>query len=380
MKVAAIAGRPNTYRVESESRPHVLYTVQIARCQGDLRAVCNCLAARNVHGCKHEWRIRKMAEAAEVQTETTTAIVVAPQGGENLPAELAPIEVVQRIAAVFPTRDEIAVMNSLAATVVLARGHAVPAAIDSPQKAFAVMLAGWELGIRPMTAFRHMFVLNGKVELDGQAMMGVVMARDPSARFVFHTYTSECVEATISRATIEPITVRYTLEDAKTADLLAKGPWKTFGRDMLTWACVKRLCRLGAPNLINAIDGLGTGMADAYYEPGATLNDAPPPEPDPDDPRWKGGKVLIAAIQAGRLKHSVEGAEITEFLGQNNMGAVKRWLAARPKASVDDLMLAIVADRNTKRLAIEAAAAAERDADPIDGESRDISSDSQPVT
>ena len=52
----------------------------------------------------------------------------------------------------------------------------------------AVMLAGWEVGAKPMTALRHMFVVNGRTEPDAQLMMGIVKARDPSARFQFQEF------------------------------------------------------------------------------------------------------------------------------------------------------------------------------------------------
>jgi hypothetical protein len=150
----------------------------------------------------------------------------------------------------------------LARSVVNARGHAVPAAVDTPAKAFAIMLAGWEVGAKPMTALRHMFVINGRTEPDAQLMMGIVKARDPSARFVFHSRADDLCDVELFRGGRPVVRLAYTAADAERAGLLKKGgPWTQYRKDMMAWAAVKRVCRLGAPDLINAISGVDVGEA-----------------------------------------------------------------------------------------------------------------------
>lgn len=376
--------RPNVYRVQSESASNV-YTVQVAEYNGQRVAVCNCLGYLSGK-CKHEWRVRQMAnpetdtpatEAEGTEPEQTTAVAIRGQAV----ADLAPVEV-HVVQAMMPTRDEVAVMNMLASSVAGARGHAVPAAIDSPHKAFAVMLAGWELGIRPMTAFRHLFVVNGKVDVDGQAMMGIVTAKDPSARFYFEVADAQRCKVRLTRAGRPPVTVEYTVEDAEKSGQKGKsGPWVQYTRDMLVWAAVKRLCRLGAPELINAIEGLATGLADALYEPptvekpddaGQVSAMTSAPMLPPGDPR---GENLPARVKEARIKHGVEAHDLADFLGENSVGAVKRWLAERPKADVDDLMVALKAERQR----VADLAAAEADTEPLDdpGEYRELTEGEQ---
>jgi len=174
---------------------------------------------------------------------------------------LVPIEVSPPVA-VLPTRPEIGIMTELARSVVNARGHAVPAAVDTPAKAFAIMLAGWEVGAKPMTALRHMFVINGRTEPDAQLMMGIVKARDPSARFVFHSRADDLCDVELFRGGRPVVRLAYTAADAERAGLLKKGgPWTQYRKDMMAWAAVKRVCRLGAPDLINAISGVDVGEA-----------------------------------------------------------------------------------------------------------------------
>src|SRR5207244_565354 len=139
----------------------------------------------------------------------------------------------------------------------------------------AVLLAGWELGVKPMTAFRHIFVVNGRTEPDAQVMMGLVRAKDPSAQFIFHQYTAEYCDVELRRGGESVIRVMYTIDDAIRSGQTAKGgPWKQYPRDMCAWAAVKRACRLGAPDLVNAIPSVMEGDAADLLEEN---DDLPPP-------------------------------------------------------------------------------------------------------
>jgi hypothetical protein len=175
---------------------------------------------------------------------------------------LVPIKVEPPVT-MLPTMSEIQIMGTLARSVIGARGHAVPASIDSPAKAFAVMLAGFEMGARPMTALRHIFVINGRTEPDAQLMMGIVKARDPSAQFVFHSRAEDLCDVELFRGGRPVVRLAYTAADAERAGLLKKGgPWTQYRKDMMAWAAVKRVCRLGASDLINAISGVDVGEAE----------------------------------------------------------------------------------------------------------------------
>ena len=81
---------------------------------------------------------------------TTTDIAVKEQGPGQ---ELAPISV-QLPATSVPRPDELNVMKSIAMEAIKAKGM-VPSNVDTAEKAFAIMLAGWELGAKPMTSLRH---------------------------------------------------------------------------------------------------------------------------------------------------------------------------------------------------------------------------------
>ncbi len=171
-------------------------------------------------------------------------------------------------AALLPTSVELQLMGSIARMAVEAAGHSIPAHLNTPGKVMAVLLSGFEAGLRPMTALRHRHIVNGRVEFSAQALAGIVMAKEPG--ITFEVVSRSPVTAAVrfrrpSRGV--DATYEHTLEMAKTAGLLRKdGPWHTYPADMLVWACVKRLVRLYASDLANNIGGGGVGAASALLD------------------------------------------------------------------------------------------------------------------
>jgi hypothetical protein len=232
---------PKLYRVHSRDAFGPVYHVQIL----NGIAICNCPGYSNNGHCWHQGEGLKMNERED--PPETMALV---------PIQVNPPE------AALPSVQEINIMALIAGRAAKAEGL-VPKAIQTEDQAFAVMLAGWEVGAKPMTALRHIFVVNGRTEPDAQLMMGIVRAKDSSARFVFHTRTTQVCDVELWRRGRSIVRIQYSLQDAKTSGQLAKGgPWHLYPADMLSWAAVKRACRLGAPDLINAISGVDVGEAE----------------------------------------------------------------------------------------------------------------------
>jgi hypothetical protein len=237
-----------TTRYRSRTQPGVSYKTDTHDGEG----ICDCPGFRSWGHCFHV-----DLEKEQGMTDNEKAVAIRDEGDEP-PAPMA-LTIPERT---LPTSGELAVMGQIAKTLASVRGHSVPKEIDSPAKAAAVILAGWEVGLKPMTAFRRIFVVNGRTELDAQALMGVVKAKDQSAEFIFHEYTATGCTVELRRGDKTVVTASYTLEDATKSGQVAKGgPWKQYPRDMCAWAAVKRACRLGAPDLINAIPAVDVGAA-----------------------------------------------------------------------------------------------------------------------
>lgn len=167
---------------------------------------------------------------------------------------------VQPPNAALPTKDEMAMMTMLSRSVIQAKGL-IPAQLDTPEKAFAVLLAGWELGVKPMTALRHLFIVGGKVEPDAQIMAGILASKEPDSRIEVVALTDDSCTMRIERPS-RGVRAEYTyaLADARKAQLVKPGSnWDKFPKDMMRWAATKRLCRAYAPDIINAIADVGAG-------------------------------------------------------------------------------------------------------------------------
>lgn len=165
---------------------------------------------------------------------------------------LVPVEVRPPVT-ILPTKDEWTTIISIANQLGQHAKDLLPRGIDTPGKVLAVALKGREIGVPPMAALAHMFVVNGKVDMDAQLMMGVIRARDPRIDFEWLQRDEQGCRVLLHRPGKQPVEGKYTQADAIHAGQWDKEVWKKFPKDMLAWAAVKRACRFGAPEYVNAL-------------------------------------------------------------------------------------------------------------------------------
>ena len=178
-----------------------LYTVWVL---GD-RACCNCLGARTgwVRHCYHEKEVIEMTQAL------TT---IRPEDA----AALTPVKV-SRPRSLVPHPSDLQAYVLIARNAPQAAGFALPKGVNHPAKAFAIMLSGYELGIGPMTAMRHITAVNGRTEPDAQLMMGICLANDATCEFNWKELSDTVATVEIVRQGTSRGEFTYTLEHAKQA-------------------------------------------------------------------------------------------------------------------------------------------------------------------
>lgn len=320
-------------RVPSRTTPGAFHRVLVGI---DGKTTCTCAAGEYRGDC---WA-QKYVREERMTNEHSQALV---------PIKVAPP------AAMLPTQAELNVIGTLARTVIGARGHAVPENIDTPAKAAAIMLAGFELGVRPMTALRHVMVIKGKTEPDAQLMLGILQARESDARI-------EIVELTDEKCTMRILRPRrginaeytYTLKDAERAGLTRPSRsgepsnWTKFPKDMLRWAVTKRLCRAYAPDIINSISSIDVGEVEelmdaldeaqpepAYIEAATTpvaVNELYNPGDEPEDVDPATGEILDAEPAQGDVAPFTRLMDAQEWVTQ---------AARKAKYSTTDVMEAL---------------------------------------
>jgi hypothetical protein len=121
----------------------------------------------------------------------------------------------------------------------LASSNMVPKQYQGkPQDILVCVQWGFELGLAPMQALQNISVINGKPSVYGDAAMALVQAsavcEDVEEFFENEGSTNPIAVCIASRKGRKPVTVRFSVEDAKRAGLWGKqGPWSAYPKRMM---------------------------------------------------------------------------------------------------------------------------------------------------
>lgn len=107
-----------------------------------------------------------------------------------------------------------------------------------PQDIMVCVQWGQEIGLAPMQALQNIAVINGKPSVYGDAMMALVQS-SPQCEGIEESIEGEGTVNPVAvciahRKGRKPVTVRFSVEDAKRAGLWGKqGPWQAYPKRML---------------------------------------------------------------------------------------------------------------------------------------------------
>lgn len=275
------------FKYESKTEPGKFWTTVVERGQ----AVCDCIGYVNHGKCHHQDDSLAQVKAALGETLMGERSLVAAAAPKHTAIPARPT--VRTPHAMMPSRDEIRSMIDLSNALARGAGVMIPKHYDKSEKVFAAAYFGWELGVPVMTVLRHTFVINGRIEPDAQLMMGLVIARDPTAEFRWkvgpdallgaevelwlrgnHVSTGKWLPSDAERSGQLKMPRKKVVtgwkpgrngRDVPEFEMDAQGKyvmvdepgnWQLWPSDMYAWAAVKRACRFGASHLINAIEGM----------------------------------------------------------------------------------------------------------------------------
>ena len=130
----------------------------------------------------------------------------------------------------------------------------LPKHIQSPEAAFALMVAGRELGLLAMQSIRSFHLIEGKIAMPAELILARVK-RSPECLYF------RLVESTATRAEYvtqrkgepHPTAMAFTIEEAHAAGLTGKDNWRKYGPAMLRARCVSALCRAVYPESVLGI-------------------------------------------------------------------------------------------------------------------------------
>lgn len=131
---------------------------------------------------------------------------------------------------------------------VFVKSGLLPQSVKTAETALAIMLAGREMGLPPMQSFRGLYVVNGQVTMSAQHMAAKLI--EAGVVYIIREMTADACEIEFRRSNGMHLAYRYTMEDAKTAQLTDKDNWKKFAKDMLYNRCMALGARKVAPDVL----------------------------------------------------------------------------------------------------------------------------------
>ena len=121
---------------------------------------------------------------------------------------------------------------------VIHRSHTAPKGMTTPESIMVAIIAGAGLKLNPFAALQSVAVINGKVTVYGDAVIGLVRSSG-QMEWIKETITGEgdkmVATCTVKRRSDpEPISESFSMADAKRAKLTGKaGPWQEYPQRML---------------------------------------------------------------------------------------------------------------------------------------------------
>jgi hypothetical protein len=215
----------------------------------------------------------------------------------------------------------------------------LPKAIATPEQAITIAMAGRELGLSPMTSFRSIHLIEGKITMSADLMAGLALSRIPGARLdVVHTDNGRSV-VEAQRPGSKPVTITFTIEDAQRAGLTGKDNWKKYPAAMLRARAIAGAARAAFPDVF-----LGVYTPDEI-------------EPEPVAPvQFEAAPADATTLDA--MLSAIESAATESELQQASDAAKRAWrtLSESARARVK----AAVHEARARLAAIDAVAEAER--------------------
>lgn len=124
-----------------------------------------------------------------------------------------------------------------------------PRAVNTAEKAIAVMLAGRELGLPPMQSIRAISIVDGKPTLSAETMLALAYQRVPGLAVEVRS-SNEGATVTGNRPGGPSVTVSFTKADATAAGLLGKDNWRKYPAAMFRARAISAWCRVVTPDAI----------------------------------------------------------------------------------------------------------------------------------
>jgi hypothetical protein len=130
------------------------------------------------------------------------------------------------------------------------KSGALPAHINNAPKLMMILQTGVELGLKPMQAINSLYIVNGRIAMSAQAMLGKLL--QSGVKLDWKTDSPTACEVEFSGLERPTYTGKFTIEEAQKAGLVKPGsPWQTYPAAMLRARAVSIGARVFCPDIIS---------------------------------------------------------------------------------------------------------------------------------
>jgi hypothetical protein len=164
--------------------------------------------------------------------------------------------------AEIAVRDSSALMPStieekLKMAGLLAKSGLVPQGLNTPEKVFAALQWGHELGLSPMSSVNNVVVINGRPTLSADIMHALARSNREYGGIVWKSRTQDKAEVEITRispnGTSEKYTGYFDKAMAEAAGLLGKDTYKKYPDRMYRARALSRACKEAFPDVFSGV-------------------------------------------------------------------------------------------------------------------------------
>lgn len=135
---------------------------------------------------------------------------------------------------------------------VLVKSGFLPAAINTPEKALAIMQKGKELGIPPMEALSSINVIQGKPSVSPQLMLALARRTGELIDLKMDA-NDKGATVTVTRKGQSPYTTSFGVKEATEMGLINKDNYKKQPAVMYQWRAVAQNLRVTFPDAISGL-------------------------------------------------------------------------------------------------------------------------------
>ena len=130
----------------------------------------------------------------------------------------------------------------------------LPKWISSHEAAFAIMVAGKEIGLTSMQSIRSLKMVEGNIAMPAELMLArIKRSTDCMYCYLVESTDEIATYETHRRGEPKPTRVSFTITEARNADLLGKVNWKRYPAAMLRARCVSAIARAVYPECVLGI-------------------------------------------------------------------------------------------------------------------------------